>query len=1199
LEAVDAIYFGKGGKIMHKFVSFIILSALVFGFSGMLPAENTDRGVLLEGEYLGPASPKEPVQLKEDVPEGKEAAVVQLERYEDLPAIETNLIEKAAALDPADEIRVIIFLAYQPQDVTTSQVEAKYAEEKAAIKADGQVIKSKYIFSRNTGAATDSENYSEKIIGLSTADQMALREIHERNEALSLKIKDEIALVLKADIESYQQSVKEEIEWLGGTVEFGTIAGNAIVAVTPAGVLQQISMLEKVARVVEDRKMQQNLNNADDATKVNYSGGLWDNSYTGGLYDPAVLDSGTDLDHPALEDTTNRDNFYSWYLSAGFSDPCWNDVISEDDTNGHGTHVMGIVGSYGSAGWTDYLGMSYGVEKAVTLKGGFNNIYNPFIGCDGGASMYWSDAMWLVDRALHNTSQLMWGPAWQTGQFNDDVDGINLSYSGETTADETDYSRFWDSVVSSYPDLLVTISAGNSGPGNTLFNSPSCAYNPITVANVNDQNTADRDDDTIRASSTRGPTENGRRKPDIAAPGTYILSCNNDWESESDFISISGTSMSAPMVLGVGMDLMEAGVTDELEIKTLLINTAQKNEPGINFESDSDGWSTAYGWGYMNAWAAYYHRADVDSYTVTERDTAGDYILLSGQMRDEGSGGEGRDRVTMVWNRHATYNPHNFPTTYYGLSDLNLRLYREADNYLTDSDFDVDDNVHQVRINSGALTTDVVVKAYAWSTDFAHGGTTETFALATEENFVEVDLPANFQAWGDYPTEMEPNEEKAFEWWMDNESDIASHSNQFDLVLPTGWTRVSGADPHMAGSVAAGNTSSRASWILRAQAAPQDGVHVNVDHTHNSYAEAWGPHRWYMPVNVRWDTTPPSPNPMTWSTEPYQTSTSAISMQATTAYDLHGPVEYYFWVNDVTGGGGATHSGYQTSTFYTDTGLGTNHQYSFYVLARDNATTPNNTLWSSASPEYTNIETPTGITFGSVGSTYIYARSTNTPSGLTRGMSGLLINNLTASISSGWKQNNNYWFNSGLSPNTNYQFAARAKNGDGDMTFYSSGYYKRTLAALPGAAAFTNITQTSIQANWTSNGNPAGTQYFCENTTTGQNSGWITATFWNNTGLSSDSTYAYHVKARNGDLVESGWTNLGSETTLTSLPPCEGDFDGGGIVDWSDLAVFAPDFGRTDCAAGPPCEGDFNGDNDVDGSDLAVFEADFGRIDCP
>ena len=60
---------------------------------------------------------------------------------------------------------------------------------------------------------------------------------------------------------------------------------------------------------------------------------------------------------------------------------------------------------------------------------------------------------------------------------------------------------------------------------------------------------------------------------------------------------------------------------------------------------------------------------------------------------------------------------------------------------------------------------------------------------------------------------------------------------------------------------------------------------------------------------------------------------------------------------------------------------------------------------------------------------------------------------------------------------------------------------------------------------------------------------------------------------------------------------CEGDFDGDGDVDGSDLAVFAADFDRTDCS--DDCEGDFDNDEDVDGSDLAVFAADFGRTNCP
>jgi hypothetical protein len=301
---------------------------------------------------------------------------------------------------------------------------------------------------------------------------------------------------------------------------------------------------------------------------------------------------------------------------------------------------------------------------------------------------------------------------------------------------------------------------------------------------------------------------------------------------------------------------MDAGVIDELEIKSLLVNTAQKNEPGINIENDPDGWDPAAGWGLMNAWSAYFHRADVRRSTVTPRTTAGDYRLWKGVMRDEGAAGEGRDRATMVWNRHATYNTAAPPITYYSLVDLNLRLFQESDELSIDTDLTGSDNVHQVRVGPGAGLTDVILKTYAWSISFSHGGATEEFALATEEGFVEVDLPATFQGIGSWPTEMEPNEVRTFEFWLQNNSDIASHDNQFELMLPAGWTLVSGPAIFNAGSIAGeGGSSTHVVWTLRAQPTVQDGVVIVSQHTHDSYLEPWGPSNWNMHVNVRVDST--------------------------------------------------------------------------------------------------------------------------------------------------------------------------------------------------------------------------------------------------------------------------------------------------------------------------------------------------------
>ena len=115
----------------------------------------------------------------------------------------------------------------------------------------------------------------------------------------------------------------------------------------------------------------------------------------------------------------------------------------------------------------------------------------------------------------------------------------------------------------------------------------------------------------------------------------------------------------------------------------------------------------------------------------------------------------------------------------------------------------------------------------------------------------------------------------------------------------------------------------------------------------------------------------------------------------------------------------------------------------------------------------------------------------------------------------------------------------------------------------------------------------------------GTNSGWTSHTYWTSAGLDPETTYTFRVKARNGNLVDTEWTYLGSETTPPCLVPCLGDFDWDGDVDGSDLAVFAADFGRTDCLKGDKCEGDFDKDYDIDEKDLAIFTSHFGRNDCP
>jgi hypothetical protein len=86
------------------------------------------------------------------------------------------------------------------------------------------------------------------------------------------------------------------------------------------------------------------------------------------------------------------------------------------------------------------------------------------------------------------------------------------------------------------------------------------------------------------------------------------------------------------------------------------------------------------------------------------------------------------------------------------------------------------------------------------------------------------------------------------------------------------------------------------------------------------------------------DTTPPSPDPMTWYAEPAAVDQDEITMTATEAIDVSG-VEYYF---ECTAGGGHD-SGWQSGRTYVDSGLTPDTEYTYRVKARDKSLNANET----------------------------------------------------------------------------------------------------------------------------------------------------------------------------------------------------------------------------------------------------------------
>ena len=114
-------------------------------------------------------------------------------------------------------------------------------------------------------------------------------------------------------------------------------------------------------------------------------------------------------------------------------------------------------------------------------------------------------------------------------------------------------------------------------------------------------------------------------------------------------------------------------------------------------------------------------------------------------------------------------------------------------------------------------------------------------------------------------------------------------------------------------------------------------IHASVDPpvAINDYQTSYA----YIPP----DTTPPTPNPMTWAVEPHPIGPNSITMTATTATDPCG-VEYYF--DETSGNSGGSDSGWQDSPAYTDSGLTPGLTYTYRVKARDKSPYRNEASYS-------------------------------------------------------------------------------------------------------------------------------------------------------------------------------------------------------------------------------------------------------------
>ena len=245
----------------------------------------------------------------------------------------------------------------------------------------------------------------------------------------------------------------------------------------------------------------------------------------------AVADSGLDEDHGDFG-TRVVGNY---------------DVIGDGSTadkhSGHGTHVSCTVLGDGSKG--GYAGVAPDAELYFQAMENDNtgNFVSPSLN-------YLLNTAYNAGARIHTNS---WGSAATSTQGE---------YTSEAEAVD-DRSFNYDKVSNGQEGLTILFAAGNDGPGAGTVGSPSTAKNVVTVGNH--QARYSGAPDNLMSGSSRGPTDDGRIKPDIIAPGGYVRSCRaqeaqdiggSSWQS-TWYLEYTGTSMATPNAAGAATLIRE------------------------------------------------------------------------------------------------------------------------------------------------------------------------------------------------------------------------------------------------------------------------------------------------------------------------------------------------------------------------------------------------------------------------------------------------------------------------------------------------------------------------------------------------------------------------------------------------------------------------------------------------------------------
>jgi subtilisin family serine protease len=387
------------------------------------------------------------------------------------------------------------------------------------------------------------------------------------------------------------------IERAGGRVlrDYATIDALAVASKAGAA-LRRVARIPGVVRLMPIEVLETEVEQEVDQTRGTPADvgatALWDQGVTGTGVRIAVLDTGTDVTHPDLDDL----DFRRWssvlnprkvvdarsFLGGGCTP-----LAGGSDGSGHGTHVAGIATGTGEgAPLADdngrYAGVAPGAELAVgkVLTDAGAGLNSDLLGALEWAAMPEGSSPCSIGAHVVNLSI---GSESRPGRLNtgSDVDLVSLMLNR---------------LAVRYGTLFVA-AVGNSGPYlGSIHEAPGAAAQALSVGasakdyDVNHDDTLSGDTcagyqqgandcsagpgsqpPSLSAFSSRGPSGDVWLKPDVSAPGYNIVSAQTptgtgiaqadlspNTRSDPLYATASGTSMATPATAGSAALLLEA-----------------------------------------------------------------------------------------------------------------------------------------------------------------------------------------------------------------------------------------------------------------------------------------------------------------------------------------------------------------------------------------------------------------------------------------------------------------------------------------------------------------------------------------------------------------------------------------------------------------------------------------------------------------